>query len=184
MGVSMNSVLKDLNGSPANLVHQKDAESMQGRLITPGAVRQYILGGSSCFTIQGQTERRTYKVRSDVKDKGANWSTGNQDKSRYFVRLKTGPGDSFSDYQYIGMLTQEPDGSYRFRETAKSHARKGSVGFDMLAYLWNSVEQGCRIPTTLTFWHEGQCCICGRKLTVPESVEAGIGPECRGKVGV
>lgn len=29
----------------------------------------------------------------------------------------------------------------------------------------------------------GSCCRCGRRLDVPESVEAGIGPVCAGKVG-
>lgn len=28
-------------------------------------------------------------------------------------------------------------------------------------------------------WHEGVCCRCGRKLTVPNSVHDGIGPECK-----
>jgi hypothetical protein len=30
----------------------------------------------------------------------------------------------------------------------------------------------------LEVWHEGRCGRCGRALTVPESVERGIGPEC------
>lgn len=29
----------------------------------------------------------------------------------------------------------------------------------------------------------GACAICGRKLTTPESIDRGIGPECWGKVG-
>jgi len=29
--------------------------------------------------------------------------------------------------------------------------------------------------------HEGRCAMCGRKLTVPESIDTGIGPVCAGK---
>lgn len=29
-----------------------------------------------------------------------------------------------------------------------------------------------------TLLRESRCCVCNRKLTVPESIEAGIGPEC------
>jgi hypothetical protein len=32
------------------------------------------------------------------------------------------------------------------------------------------------------FWHEGKCCRCGRKLTVPASIASGIGPECATKI--
>lgn len=31
-------------------------------------------------------------------------------------------------------------------------------------------------------WHEGKCCKCGRKLTVPASIASGIGPECASKM--
>lgn len=31
------------------------------------------------------------------------------------------------------------------------------------------------------FWHEGQCGVCARKLTDPESIKRGIGPECAKK---
>lgn len=31
------------------------------------------------------------------------------------------------------------------------------------------------------FFHTGRCCMCGRKLTNPTSIESGIGPECARK---
>jgi hypothetical protein len=33
----------------------------------------------------------------------------------------------------------------------------------------------------LEVWHEGRCGACGRRLTVPESIERGLGPECYGR---
>ena len=30
----------------------------------------------------------------------------------------------------------------------------------------------------LEIWHSGTCCRCGKKLTVPSSIESGYGPEC------
>lgn len=38
------------------------------------------------------------------------------------------------------------------------------------------------MPDLLEVWHEGRCVRCGRKLTTPESVAAGLGPECRVRV--
>jgi hypothetical protein len=33
----------------------------------------------------------------------------------------------------------------------------------------------------LEIWHSGRCGRCSRRLTVPESIAAGIGPDCAGK---
>lgn len=40
------------------------------------------------------------------------------------------------------------------------------------------------LPAGLEVWHDGACCRCGRQLTDPASVEAGIGPTCRARMGV
>jgi hypothetical protein len=37
---------------------------------------------------------------------------------------------------------------------------------------------GCEV------YHEGRCGRCNRKLTVPESIETGLGPECASKLGL
>jgi hypothetical protein len=34
------------------------------------------------------------------------------------------------------------------------------------------------LPDFIEVWHEGKCGKCGRTLTVPSSIESGIGPEC------
>ncbi|MGQ4872128.1 MAG: DUF6011 domain-containing protein, partial [Candidatus Thorarchaeota archaeon] len=32
------------------------------------------------------------------------------------------------------------------------------------------------LPEKVRIWHEGKCGRCGRRLTVPESIESGYGP--------
>lgn len=158
---------------------------MQGQLAFAGEIRRYILGGNSTFTLVSKRtgQRFTYKVKSSKADSNANWSTGNQNRDTYFVSVLSGP-DNDNDYMYIGLLAKSVDGAYKFIETKGSKARKGSPSFDGFAYVWNLVEFGAHFPSGVEFWHEGACCICGRKLTVPESVADGIGPECKGKVGL
>lgn len=157
----------------------------QGQLSFPGEIRRYIMGGNSMFTLVSKKTgiRFTYKVKSAAKDREKNWSTGNQDRSTYFVSLLRGP-DNANDFVYIGLLRQTINGSYQFDQTAKSHAKSGTPSFDAFAWVWNAIEFCCQMPSQVEFWHEGSCCICGRKLTVPESVASGIGPECKGKVGL
>lgn len=158
---------------------------MQGQLAYPGEIRRYILGGNSTFTLVSKKsgQRFTYKVQSGTKQGADHWTTNNQDKSVYFVRLLTGP-DNSNDFKYMGLLRQSVDGGYRFSSSAKSCVSKGAPSFDAFDYVWNLIEFGAHFPKGVEFWHEGSCCICGRKLTVPESVADGIGPECKGKVGL
>jgi hypothetical protein len=155
---------------------------MQGQLRFAPVVRAYVMGGNATFTLVSKRtgERFTYKAKTAAKDKNKNWSTGNQDKSTYFVSVLSGP-DNSNDYRYIGLLKQHGDGHYDFVGTAKSP--RESQSFKGFKWFWNLLEQGCHVSNGIEFWHEGSCCVCGRKLTVPESVERGIGPECFGKGG-
>ena len=161
---------------------QLELVDRRGQLMDPGPIRHYILGGNSCFTLLSTVtgKRFTYKVKSAAKDRDKNWSTGNQDRTTFFVSVLYGP-DNDSDYAYIGMLKQNHDGYYEFRQTLKSRFKQGSPQWDAFDYCWQALDSGCHWPSKVEFWHEGQCCICGRKLTVPESVERGIGPECASK---
>jgi hypothetical protein len=58
------------------------------------------------------------------------------------------------------------------------------VDLSTVAYLTDEdkARYAGRIPETVEIWHEGRCCRCGRRLTVPESIYAGIGPDCAGKM--
>lgn len=159
----------------------QDAD-MIGQLVYPGEIRKYILGGNSTFTlrsVQDPTRRFTYKVKSSVEDRANNWSTGNQNKNFYFVSLLTG-GDNESSYTYMGVIERHGiTGEYLFRTTAKSTIKGPPL--DVFIHMWKGIENCATLPSNMEFWHEGICCMCGRKLTVPSSVEAGIGPECATK---
>lgn len=155
----------------------------QGRLKFAGEIRRYILGGNSKFTIVNGERRFTYTVKSAKRDRDANWTTGNQDRTRYFVGLLTG-SDNDSSFQYIGMMYQCADGSYNFTATKGSRIGSDTRSFTTFLLLWNMIEYGCRVPKGFEFWHVGSCCVCGRTLTVPESIAGGIGPECEGRAGL
>lgn len=159
-----------------------DVMEMQGQLAFPGEIRKYVLGGNSTFTLVSKRtgQRFTYKVKSSAKDRDKYWSTGNQDRRTFFVSLLTGPAND-SDYRYIGLLKLHGDNHYDFCKTAKSLTGQGH---DTFKWFWNLLEQGCHVSNGIEFWHEGSCCVCGRKLTVPESIASGIGPECASKGGM
>lgn len=94
---------------------------------------------------------------------------------RWMVKMLAGP-DNTSDYTYVGMLE-----SGKVRLTAKSSLRHDSLAYRILSRVLLAYWEGRQDQIEAAGWrvlHEGRCCVCGRPLTRPDSIEAGIGPEC------
>lgn len=125
-------------------------------------IQAFILGGKAVFTVANPEtgNRYTYRVRAS------------KDGRVHFVSLLTG-SDNESDYSYIGFIR---DGAF-FHGGAKSRAGRNAPGVVAFGWVWRKRAN----PAPAEVWHEGRCCRCGRKLTVPESIATGMGPECSGR---
>ena len=132
---------------------------MRGQLAV-GRRASYILAGLATFTIRNPATgtRFTFRVKR-VDDR----------PSFYFVGLLNGP-DNGSDYQYLGVVDHGA-----FRLTAKSRVSIDAPSAQAFSWLSRNWED-----ERVEVWHEGRCGRCGRRLTVPESIESGIGPVCEG----
>ena len=129
------------------------------------AVAEYALAGNATITLlSGNTNNHfTYKIKK-AKDK----------ENLYFIYLLNGP-DNEKDYQYIGCYCSDTE----YFHAAKPWKERIIVAWPpslrairfFLSKLYN-------IPINLHVYHEGRCGRCGRKLTTPESIERGLGPEC------
>ena len=142
--------------------------SSRGQLPTTRRIKEFALAGRAFFTIVSKrTGRRFTYCVENPKDR--------VDRVVYFVKVLTGQNNE-SDYQYLGTIFDNlhfsRTGASRIDSMAESH-----VAFQ---WFWNYVVRPERDDTMdqVEVWHEGRCCRCGRKLTVPESVESGVGPEC------
>jgi hypothetical protein len=135
----------------------------------------YILGGNCTFTICSKKTNKsfTYKIKSATADKNFVWSTNNQDRTRFFVKLLTGP-DNSNDFTYICSIDNRGNSPII---SAKNHQDSRVVNFKwvFLRMLKGNCESFDFLPST-------KCGRCGRKLTVPESITTGFGPECAGKI--
>jgi hypothetical protein len=122
---------------------------------------EFIKAGKAIFTIMNTKtgNRFTYKVKK-VKN-----------KKLWFVSVLNGP-DNYSNYSYIGAIFGDD-----FRHTKSSKVNKDAVSFQAFAWTLKQLQQGT-LPEVVTIHHEGRCGRCGRRLTVPESIESGYGPEC------
>lgn len=130
-------------------------------------IEAFALAGNATFTLQGTKSRFTYRV-AVCKDDPALW----------FVSVLTG-ADNETNYSYLGTIRAEEAGR-RYRHGRKARIAEtapSAVAFD---WFWRKLA-GRKPLAPMTFWHEGRCGKCNRKLTVPESLIRGIGPECAAK---
>lgn len=135
-------------------------------LQTADVAREFILAGNARFTIVSKRsgQRFTYRVRQP---KG---------KPVHFVQLLRGPNNG-NDYKFFGTIFQDE----RFVHSFKSGIGADAPSAKAFAWFWQQV-RASKLPDSVECWHEGRCGRCGRALTVPSSVQRGIGPECVGYI--
>lgn len=130
--------------------------------MTPEQIQRYVVAGKATFTLQSPRtgKRFTYRVRraGDAPD-------------LYFVALLRG-GDNEGDYTYMGVIA---DGV--LQQTAKSRVRPDAPSWKALYWFLNRVFDRAEVVSAV-FVPSNRCARCGRLLTVPSSVHAGLGPEC------
>lgn len=133
----------------------------------PGDVQRFIFAGRALFTIVSKKTgtRYTFRVQARRQD---------PDGLR-FVRVLNGP-DNESDYRYIGYL------NYKNRKSLwpGSNGLPEAPSFKALDWLVKKLAAG-QMPEQVEFYHAGRCGACGKTLTVPESIQTGLGPVCAGR---
>lgn len=136
-------------------------------------ITRFVFAGKSTFTFKSTFTLRSKKTgirftyRVTEKDEGA----------IYFVALLNG-SDNENDYTYLGF----------YRGSNYEHGRKSRITSDApsakaFEFFARCLSKG-ELHPALEFYHEGRCGRCSRKLTTPESVLTGIGPECCRIMGI
>lgn len=123
--------------------------------------KSFVFGGNATFTVvSNATEKRyTFKVRK-----------GKAPSNLFFVSVMYGP-DNNNDFVYIGMIKNDnfiPSN----KRVPLSDIRTQAFGW-IIKRIVNEVEDN-----RATIYHENRCGRCARKLTTPESILTGFGPEC------
>ena len=141
------------------------ATDLRGVLRGADSIGHYIMAGNATITLRSLNTgaRFTYKIRRPNED------------TPYFVNLLRGP-DNEVDYSFLGTIFS--DGT--FRHGRKSMISEEAPSVKTFTWFHRNLMLG-KVSNLVEVWHEGRCGRCGRKLTVPESVEAGLGPECASK---
>jgi hypothetical protein len=135
-------------------------------IVSNDKAQSFVLAGNATFTLVSKdTERRfTYKM-----------TKSNNKPNLYFVKLLHGP-DNNNDYKYVGCYYSDTNVFYidkHYRDRAE-YAWPASIR--AINYFLRHLDN---LSDRLVVYHEGKCARCGRKLTTPESIITGFGPECR-----
>ncbi len=129
--------------------------------------KTFILAGNATLTLVSPKTgaRFTFKVRAKVKDFDVN--------PVYFVSVLTGPNNE-NHFEFLGTVF----GRDTFRRGRNS--RIGADAPSAKAFAWTFPRIMAEYDHGVEIHHANKCGRCGRKLTVPASVEAGLGPTCIG----
>jgi hypothetical protein len=136
--------------------------------------RDFILAGDAIFTIElPGSGHHTFRVQYvEANDR---W------QEAWFVKALIGP-DNTCSYAYLGKLNEFTG---QVTTTARSCWPQDAFPVRLLnrilARVWSDDHAAYEQHGYKTH-HEGRCGRCGRVLTVPSSIESGIGPECAKKM--
>ncbi len=137
--------------------------------------KEFFIGGNCTFTVKvpeafaskaGTELHYTYKIEEGK------------------IKLLTGPNNT-KDYKFLGNLIPTTG---QVMLTMLSCAGSAAWSVRILRRVMAQVFEGGGIAEVQKHgWdvdHMGKCGRCGRPLTVPESIEIGIGPECAAVMGI
>jgi len=135
----------------------------------PSDINRFLTAGKAILTLKSEATQKHYTYQVIASDTS----------ERIFVRVLTGPDNSY-DYMYIG---------YCYVHKAANGIMIGPMRFGAKgqpdhpaskAWIW-AAKNGFA-HESLSVHHEGRCGACGRRLTTPESISLGLGPECATRV--
>lgn len=141
-------------------------------------VKEFFVAGRAVFTIQvpedfveihGTKPHYTYRIRIKQEEDAA--------APRWYVDYLSG-SDNLSSYSYLGRLNPETGNVLL---TNKSRVTEDAWNYRILRRALACIFENKSNKITKSGFdvkHCGKCGKCGKTLTVPESIETGLGPIC------
>lgn len=149
---------------------------MSHELSAPNALR-FALAGRAHLTLESAKSGAHFTFQiSRATDKVTNKPA---EPAVWFVSLLVDGSADDGTFRYVGLIGSDQS----FRLTKKSAVSEEAPSVKAFKFFWSHLKAGAIAPN-LIVRHEGRCCRCGRTLTHPESIDTGIGPECRAKMGL
>ena len=164
---------------------------IESHKLAADAVAKFVFAGNAVFTVVSKktNDRLTFKVEL-AKPRGCSCSNeegaedcaacvANKTDPRWFVKVMTGSdNESERSYSYIGFAVNENGAKkfvYGFR---KAKVAEDAKSVKVAKWFFGRLAVAGDVTADAEVWHEGRCGRCAHRLTVPESIETGLGPVC------
>lgn len=161
------------------LVDQDSDAPPVGRGLLEGErLARFMTAGQALLTVENTKTGTHYTYRLER----AKLRPGQDpDSAPVFVSVLVGQhNDDRRSYRYVGTLWSDGPLSFRYGG-AKAKLAATAPSVKGIEWLVGRVQAGRAIPAPMRVWHEGKCGRCGRTLTVPTSIESGLGPVCESR---
>lgn len=140
---------------------------------------------NGAYTIESpKGGHRTFEIKTVLADPKQNsTSFRNKFAGARIIGLLTGP-DNTSNYTRFGWVNEDGIAVFKDKRRASEDAPFTDWEF-YAAMVWSMATEGERsgyYERGYRMHLEKRCIRCNRRLTTPQSIEAGIGPECAGRV--
>lgn len=142
------------------------ALALEASKLPSSKLAAFMFAGNATFTVRSEKTgtRFTFKVRQPKPD------------SPHFVSVLTGT-DNEGDFSFLGSVFNYENYCHGKRSPISPESLSAKAAQWVVSRVIRGEDlKGCEV------WHAGKCGRCGRKLTVPESIETGLGPECATRV--
>jgi len=126
------------------------------QLRTAAEAKSYMLGGRAIITLTSQATNKFLTYKITVKP---------EKPDMHFVWVHTSLG-----YKFV--CTLKPD-----KKIVPGGMSTECLDYKAFVWAWRHIANNS-MPKKLAVYHNNTCCRCGRDLTTPKSMAAGVGPEC------
>lgn len=180
----------------AKLLEDAPIRELRRQITTPTQLLMHIAAGRSVLTVRSNRTGEYYTFRFRRPDAEPNkrrpiWVSvlGGPEGGYMTPQVKDADALGVIDVQncawsFLGTIWPEEGRPWNFNPSGKSkvpHEEKVMGAAHWIARMLPlSVDH---LMEEAVWWHEGRCGRCGRRLTVPESIESGFGPECIKHIG-
>lgn len=136
---------------------------MDSNIVKHNKIKRFIFAGNSYFTV----------VNEKTKNKLTFHVTKPKENSPWFIWATNKKGK----YCFLGTIFQRTEGIKYYWGWKKGRFTEDSIINKSFEYLLKKMLTDS-LPKSLTFYHDGKCGRCGRRLTDPKSIKRGFGPYC------
>lgn len=133
--------------------------------------RTFLFQGKAFFTMHNLEKNTNITLRVQTPKR----KRGHPEETRYFEVYVKALNEKYAGNRYIGRIDRK-ERSFK----SNGYVEPDHVGVQTINWLirnWNHLEE-YESSERVAIYHLGSCCKCGLPLTVPESIQNGIGPQC------